>query len=173
MATPILDATPGSPNANSYATLEEANAYFDRQVYQDDWLNITDGDLKTRAMMTATSMLDNYITWHGVKWKDTQRLAWPQYGHVDKYGTLIDETTIPQFLIDATAELAKDLLNKNLEEESPLKGFSRLKVDVIDITLDIKDRAKVVSEKVLSMIQSFGSLDSVIEANVAVITRRC
>ena len=37
--TPVLDATLGGPDANSYVTLAEADAYFAGNTHVNDWNN--------------------------------------------------------------------------------------------------------------------------------------
>ena len=55
--TPTLDATIGGPNANSYVTLAQADAYFAGDARSQDWSNHSDA-YKEAALIQATQWLD-------------------------------------------------------------------------------------------------------------------
>lgn len=54
---PTLVATKGASNANSYATVEEADTYLDNIYGADEWATLEDDD-KARLLITATKMID-------------------------------------------------------------------------------------------------------------------
>jgi len=76
-----IDATVGGANANSYLTLNDAQAIIDGFVQDADvtaWASATT-DQKNRALFTATQRLDRerYL---GARVTDTQALQWPRTG---------------------------------------------------------------------------------------------
>lgn len=117
---PTLDTTIGGANANSYATLAEAESFFDARLNSSAWLTANE-DNQTRALLMAAQRLD-VETWRGNRFTSTQRMAWPRFGvpkvdpvvsgyygfpayglnYVDQYPT----DQIPQSLKDAQCELA-------------------------------------------------------------------
>ena len=56
---PTFDATKSGPNANSYATVDEADDYFEFEYGADEW-NSLDDDTKERLLVTATRMINRF-----------------------------------------------------------------------------------------------------------------
>jgi len=54
-----IEANPTSINANSYATIEEADAYMD-DLFEDGGWSTLDEDSKTRLLLSATKMIDKF-----------------------------------------------------------------------------------------------------------------
>jgi len=76
-----LDATVGGANANTYITLDDANAIIEGFVLSDDnaaWDNSTT-DNKNRALFTAAQRIDRE-KFLGARVADTQALEWPRSG---------------------------------------------------------------------------------------------
>lgn len=102
-------ATPGASNANSYISEAEANAYHESVVDSSVW-DDADPDVRRRALVSATRALDNQIQWVGRAVSANQSLAWPRYNAVTRQGFLFANDIIPPELKDATAELARRLI---------------------------------------------------------------
>ena len=169
-----LDANPNSGTLNSYSTLAEALDYHSARLHNDAWLNSGSSD-KNKALMWATRQLDT-MAWRGVRTVGTQLLAFPRKGlsyyetdsgagsGVESYDIAgtgfftkieIDDTTVPQFLKDATAELAMYLLEGDTTPPSGTEGFSRIKVDSIDITINALDRESWFSSSIRGLVWRF------------------
>ena len=106
--TPVLDATIGGANSNSYVTLAEADAYFDGSMHNTDWNNHSDAK-KEAALIQATQWLD-YLGWSGDCCGTTQRLRWPR----KNVKCMCQEATctmIPLQVKQATFELAFKLVH--------------------------------------------------------------
>lgn len=76
-----IDATVGGANANSYLTLNEAQALIDGFVQDADvtaWASATT-DQKNRALVSATQRVDRE-RFLGARATDTQALQWPRTG---------------------------------------------------------------------------------------------
>jgi len=106
---PTIIATAGAPNANSYATIAESDAYhlghIDPAVWDD-----ADLDVQQRALITATRLLDQHLVWIGYVADDQQALAWPRIWARTRNGFLFPTNAIPQAVKDATSELARRLI---------------------------------------------------------------
>jgi len=76
-----LDATVGGASANTYITLDDANAIIEGFVLSDDnaaWDN-SSTDNKNRALFTAAQRIDRE-KFLGGRVSDTQALEWPRSG---------------------------------------------------------------------------------------------
>jgi hypothetical protein len=60
----VIDATKGGAAANSYATIEEADAYLEAQYGAEEWADLTP-DNKAKLLVTATRMIDGLSTLYG------------------------------------------------------------------------------------------------------------
>jgi hypothetical protein len=111
---PEIVATPGAVNANSYATVDEAKAYFLTRP-SAHWKKWDDADTNDRAaaLISATELLDATLTWTGAAASPSQALAWPRTGMANRNGLAIASNVIPNELKRATAEFAKQLLESN------------------------------------------------------------
>jgi hypothetical protein len=107
----IIDATVGTPTANSYCSVSDAEDYFLTRGFNDNWTSATDA-AKESALMWATRILDQQ-PWAGFKWTLTQSLRFPRSGLTDRDRRYVPYDIIPQFLKEATAELAMALLGED------------------------------------------------------------
>ena len=156
MAVTII-ATPKAANANSYTTLVDAETYIETNLYATEWDAATD-DQKNRSLVTATRLLDEQVEWNAWPTTTTQALLWPQRGQVDLIGNIVDEDTIPQFLVNATSEFAKLLLVSDRTAEPDTTGYKRLKVDVLELEVDKNDRASIIPDSVYQIIKPYGEM---------------
>ena len=63
---------------NSYATIEEADLYFEDRIDVAAW-DIADDDMKGKALVTSTRMMEGWA-YAGYATSKTQNLAWPRVG---------------------------------------------------------------------------------------------
>jgi hypothetical protein len=115
----VLDATPGGPNANSFATREQAAEYFSGRLYGEFWDEVPD-DTQNRALITATRLIVeafNRIGWQGYRVSNSQRLPIPRTGMVTPEGYAI--TAFPDALVNATAEYAGRLVEAGRMPDAP------------------------------------------------------
>lgn len=152
-----LVATPGASNANSYATVVEAQAYFDTRTEVLGW---EDADDQSILLMMGTRVLDailrpmtTYVpasgsnsayyivrrAWTGSPSTTTQKLAWPRTGMYDANGNAIADDVIPQDLKDALAELAGQLgtADLTLDNDVIVQGLTSVKAG--SVSLSFKD----------------------------------
>lgn len=113
---------------NSYATVSEADSYFEDRLDVAAWTNASSTQ-KAQALVTATSFL-NDLNWIGTAVSDLQTLAFPRSGmYFDPRLGMeisIDEAYIPDRIITATYELAYHLLNNDglLDDTGLVKNIS-------------------------------------------------
>jgi hypothetical protein len=168
-----LVATPGASNANSYATVEEANAYFTTRLHSDTWLDATVSE-KEAALIMATRLIDAHYSnaipatlggiaaegatllwgWSGAPASSTQALCWPRTGMFNRNGFAISSSIIPQELKDATAEFAWQLLGTDRTLDSDVESQGITQVTAGPITVKFKDdvSAKVIPDAVHSLL---------------------
>ena len=151
MAYASLDATVAGASANSYATEAEADDYVDGipATYTTTWDAATT-EQKEDALMWATRLLDNWVDWKGTKSSTTQRLRWPRSYVYTPDDELLVTTAIPTFLIEATSELARQLLAKDLTRE-PTRGIDMIKTGEVTIDFDTDGRQRQVLLKSVQM----------------------
>jgi hypothetical protein len=134
---------------DTFATVEEADAFMANRLYADDWpihiveplsveeiahgwkaVDTTKEDgaklkRKEQALRLATQILTNH-RYLGLITSITQPLAWPRSCVRDREGRQVPENTIPQVIKQATAELALILLREDLTNDSTHQNLYRL-----------------------------------------------
>jgi hypothetical protein len=141
-----LVTTPGDPNADSYAALTDASAYFTARG-ESAWTG-SDASLES-ALRHGTTYLDNQYRdrWVGIGTNQTQSLAWPRVDGLRGYyrgftqqlldlnGWPIPINTVPQQIIKATCEAALLYLTGVVLEPRLVRGGAikslKTQVDVI------------------------------------------
>lgn len=153
---PDLIVTPGATNSNSYATVAESDSYHDTILNADVWINATTTN-QERALIMATRLLDSMVTWKGIPASSDQALQWPRRGVLTQvsasgggvffrqqtiaiYGGLLNplgvelaSDAIPQFLKDATSELARSLLTSDRIDEQDSGNISSIEIPGLTI----------------------------------------
>lgn len=153
-----LIATAGAVNANSYCTLAEAYIYHQSRLHSmPTWDAADDGEEKAPALVWATRLLDETLKWVGLKATDAQALRWPRTFAYDIDGIEISDTTIPQFLKNATAEYAFYLLGTDMtaDDTRDLMGFEELKVGPISLKVDKYTKKPVLPRSVAQIVRRF------------------
>lgn len=145
----ILDSTVGGANANSFVSVERAwDIHFGR-YHNTAFFDLTI-DTQEVLLVQATTILD-YQKWAGQKVTSAQRLAWPRAYvpnpdiSADASTIYLDESTIPRFLEEATAELAFVLLPEDRLLEADVAGLKSLKVGSIGLDFDRLDRPGILT----------------------------
>ena len=136
---------------NSYATVEEAIAYFDDRLDVAAWTSASE-DQRRQSLITATAVLDD-LEWAGVAVSDSQSLAFPRSGNYfdPKMGTIVElPTTIPKTIQRATFEVAYHLLNNDglLDDTGTVK-----QINIGTITLSDLRNASRIPNHVTRMIR--------------------
>jgi hypothetical protein len=122
-----------SKGINSYATVEEADAYFADRL--DNTFSLATSIRKAQALVTATMLINN-LNFIGVVSQENQTLSFPRIGYYmdvsgHNLGSSMDPTPIR--VIKAVYELANHLLtNENLLDDTG----KVVSLDISSIKLD-------------------------------------
>jgi hypothetical protein len=147
-----LNAIVADPNANSYVTVAEANAYFSDRAYAEEWEKFAD---QAQVLITSSSLLDWYVRWKGVKaiaTASTQAMQWPRDEVYDSENTLIANDIIPVAVKTATMELALSSLGGDRVADDDLLGLLQLDAGSLSMRMQedspYKKTSKVIPEKI-------------------------
>jgi hypothetical protein len=157
----------GLPGANTYATVEEADAYHEAHLHATTWTGATT-ERKAAALAMATRILDTTFVFNGSEaFPGVQRLAWPRRQVPDMrrksvgfWGVVeLDPVEIPRQLKDATAELARKLLEGDRTAEPETQGIKSLGLGqgALEIEFNPGDRPGLVPSLVVDMLADIGS----------------
>jgi hypothetical protein len=131
---------------NSYTTLEFADMYHSRRLGNDVWRSTaTPEDTRISALYWATDIL-NRQSWIGQPYAYSQAMSWPRQwvpnrnyalkGGVEDLALIdisttltespnyISDTTIPPFMMDATAELALYLIKRSATSTDEVSQYT-------------------------------------------------
>ncbi len=117
---PVVIATKGAANANSYATVEAADAYFDATFGADEWAQIPEDD-KARLLLTATRMIDQWsLDSSVIKMDDSQALNFPvavkdHPEHGDGFNEAAQACTIQAFHIYQNNDTIREAINAKIQ----------------------------------------------------------
>jgi hypothetical protein len=159
MALTVI-ATAGAANANSYITVAEADAFMAQNFYAAAWEDV-EADAKAQLVITATRMLDEQYEWLGIINSTTQALRWPRGWVLDRDGAkYLDSTTIPTFLKNATAEMARMLSLKDRQQtlDDATSGITSVTAGSVSVEFDKTDRIEVVPSSVEAMVRPYCTL---------------
>lgn len=125
MALVVEDGS-GLPNADSYITIEEADAYLAKYGFDDDsnWSSATDAEKEDAIRRATQEYLEGiyYNCWRGSVRTYSQKLSWPRVGAHDDAGRVIGGTEVPDPIKEACAMVA---LNIRQGHSAITDGFER------------------------------------------------
>lgn len=140
-----LNATVGSPDANSYVTVAEANTYFADRVHSSAW---EDFEYKASALVTASQMLDWYMKWKGYKTTAEQSMGWPRVNVIRRDGSEVASDIIPQELKVATYELTLASLDGDRTADNPMAGIEQIKAGSLMVKADNGDSDSTAADTI-------------------------
>jgi len=156
--TLIVEDGTGVANANSYVSLDYANAYHDAVLYKTAWTENASPEEKTRALIGAARMIDASFKFKGFKTNDVQTMEWPRiyaentestgvrywFGSGFSGGAYWNSNTIPERLKKAQAELAGELLKKDRTAEWDALGVSSVSLGQGAVSVDFTGDAETI-----------------------------
>lgn len=140
----IVETGVGTPNANSYLSVAEANSY--HSLYGNvDW-DATTTD-KENALIVATQAIDLLYGEQYLSWKKIESigpLLFPRLWFYDNNYQIVTENQIPEALKRATAEIAlMNLMGTDVFPQANTAGnITTSKVKVGEIEIDNAYRGK-------------------------------
>lgn len=165
---------------NSFATIAEADNYHGRRLGNNLWIS-ADNEVKTKAIFNATDIL-NRQNWIGVPTDYEQNLAFPRMyipsrNSIDtnddtssqrgldrgqaQYGySYLPSDSIPQFVKDATAELANFFIVKDASGKNEMSQYDDQVSDIKlgNMTIKLREENNYITSlphQVLFMIKDF------------------
>jgi len=153
-----LVVTASDANANGYCSLAESNTYHEAHVSGATWIDAED-EVKIPALIMATRLLDEQVEWQGYITSLPQALRWPRAMVADRDGQkYVDSATIPTFLKNATAELARHLLAGDRTAERSI-GISSVVADTVEVVFDKHDVKPFLPPSVRSIVEPYGTVN--------------
>lgn len=146
MAT--LQSDPTLAGFNCYASVAEADDYHSKCLHNTVWTTATSGN-KGIALMWGTRLLDS-LDWEGSRTDSAQLLMFPRSG-LYMESTAMSETAIPLFLKETVSELAMQLIASDVTQASGTEGFSKIKVDTIELAVAPRDRPSWLTDSVRAL----------------------
>lgn len=155
--TLVAEDGTGVSGANSYATVANADTFFEGQIYKDQWIRASAAQ-KAQALGMATSTLDTLVAWDGTKKDKDNALEWPRTGVFEKNGFSVSDTTIPAFLKEATYLTALSFLEDNRREEYGDAGVDEITIEGINMKFNKTDRSGVLPHYVMMIVEDYGRI---------------
>jgi hypothetical protein len=158
-----VEASPGSANANSYCSVAVAESYFATSYKRTEWSEAAT-DHKAMALVEATRLLDNLVSWAGYRATSLQSLKFPRTQLIDydapadASSSYLSSVDIPKFLVCAVCELAYDIL-KNSGFSAQENDLSDVKVGPLSISFSDKVKVQGFSQVVQAAISKWGSYE--------------
>lgn len=143
-----VNAEVGSATANSYVTAAECDTYHEGSVYSDTWADASVLD-KNKAVVSATRILDERVTWIGTIKTETQALYFPRYGLIYRNGYEVPNDIVPQFVKNATMELARLLLETDITQPN---NVTELKLGSMSVSIG-KEDVQSLPDSVVQMVK--------------------
>lgn len=151
-----FDPTPGSPTANSYSDVAEADAYFTTHRESALWSALADTDKEKYLIESTYSIDDRVYDWVGTKASVDQALDWPRKGLSASYG--IEDTEIPFDIKRASYELSMYLLEGN-ELDDDIK-LDSVRTGTLRVDFDENNPRGSFPKIVSSILSKYGSTSS-------------
>jgi hypothetical protein len=159
----------GKPDANAYADLTDANAYFDGHLYAAAWTAATDAQ-KSVALVMASRLVDAEYQFNGTRTTANQAMQWPRAMcpepdnvHVPISVLLpipydyVQYDTVPKAVVQATCEMARELLIMDRTVAPAGEGLKYYNAGGIQTGYDKTDKRPVLSQVAQVMLAKYGS----------------
>lgn len=155
----IKETGAGLANANAYANAADGDAYHEGHLYASAWTAASAGN-KDAALVMATRLIDAEYQFGGARGKETQALQWPREGceDPDTGGEPVASNVVPKAVLDATCELARELLIADRTAAPPGEGLKYENVGPNQTGYDKSDTRPVISRVAQAMLSKYGSL---------------
>jgi hypothetical protein len=167
--TLIKETGAGLANANSYADVDDGNAYHDGHLYTSAWTGAGD-DQKAVALVMASRLIDAEFQFNGTRTNAVQGLQWPRAKcpepdnvHVPLSVLLpipydyVQYDTVPKAVVQATCELARELLITDRTIAPAGEGLKYYISGGVQTGYDKTDRRPVLSQVAQVMLAKYGS----------------
>lgn len=158
---PIIVETGGIvPDANSYASVAEADARHSLSTSADTWENF-DLPVKEQRLVTATRRLDALFDWVGTPYRADQPLGFPRRNLYDMTGRPVYMKLVPVAVRNATIDLALWLPEDVAASGATGDVIEEITLGPIGIKMAVPDTAAAtvqpyVPADIIMMLRHFG-----------------
>ena len=155
----------GFSDANAYADVADGTAYHEGHLYASAWSGASAGE-QAAALVMASRVIDAQMAFRGIRAVGGQALQWPRAGCRDEDADpdvasgFVPVDEVPKAVVDATCELARELLIVDRTGAPVGQGLSYSNVGTTQTGYKAEDRRPILPELVQSMLGKFGVLVS-------------
>ncbi len=171
----------GKVDANTYADVADGDAYFEGHLYATAWTAAT-VETKSAALVMATRVIDAEFQFNGARANEGQALQWPRsecrdpdrgsVGWGVRGAEYVAEDVVPAAVVQATCELARELLVVDRTAAPPGEGIAATQTSqashtdtsgsssMSSTTYSKADTRKIISRLAQAMLTKYGSLVS-------------
>jgi hypothetical protein len=149
-------------DANSYASVADADAYHEGHLYATAWTGAT-ADKKAAALVMATRLIDSLFQFRGVKATGTQALQWPREGCPDPDASpsavgqrWVSPSVVPKVVVEAVCETARSLIIEDRTANPMGEGLKFTGLGELQQSFDKSDRRPMVPRLVIAALGKFG-----------------
>ena len=156
--TLIKEIGAGLADANSYADVADGDAYHEGHLYASAW-TVPSADQKAVALVMATRLIDAEFQFNGLRTVMTQALQWPrQECPSPDDDEVLPEDSVPAAVVQATCELARELLIADRTAAPAGEGLSYYNNAGVQTGYDKSDTRPVIPAVVQAMLAKLGAL---------------
>jgi len=156
--TLIKEDGTGKSDANAYANAADGDAYHEGHLYATAWTGALLAN-KEAALVFATRLIDGQFQFEGVRVKETQALQWPREDCRDPDGAdVLDSDAVPRAVVNATCEMARELLIADRTAAPPGEGLKYHNVGTEQTGYNKSDTRPIISHVAQAMLAKYGSL---------------
>lgn len=147
----------GLTTANSYASIADGDAYHEGHLYGSAWTGASTAT-KEAALVMATRVIDGCYQFNGFKVAADQALQWPRKQAFDAdAGADFASDAIPAVLVNATCDLARELIKADTTDAVDGEGVSQLSIaNSVFVQFAKKDSQEKVSPTAQLYLQKLG-----------------
>ena len=166
----VKEAGAGLSNSNSYASVDDGDLYHAGHLYASAWTGAT-VEKKTAALVMATKLIDAEYQFNGGRSEDSQALQWPRVNCTDPdkaptpvfarlllYDTFVAYDSVPKAVVEATCELARELIIADRTAAPRGEGLKYENVGSTQTGYDKTDTRPIIPAVVQALLAKFGSL---------------
>ena len=164
MLTLVKEDGTGRSDANSYASVADADAYHEGHLYATAWTGASASD-KEKALVMATRLIDGQFQFAGVRAVGGQALQWPRVSCLDPdaandliSGRYVRSNVVPKGVSDATCEMARELLVADRTAAPAGEGLKYENIGTTQTGYDKGDTRPVISHVAQALLAKYGSL---------------
>jgi hypothetical protein len=164
----VKETGPGSANANSYASVADADAYHEAHLYASAWTSASQAT-KEAALVMATRLIDGCYQFNGRKVSSAQALQWPRAKAIDPdgpnntelfgvSGRYFPEDAVPVAVVNATCEVARELIKADSTDATDAEGLQSISIaGALNLTFDKRDQQPKISDTAQAFLAKLGT----------------